>query len=179
MLAGMAVCSPRLSRNTYLHGVVDGALQLGTMLMPVVLTARMGVFRLSASGWTPTAELDRVGPRSARSSSCWISFWASWVDCALSEASSFLVSAICAPRTPPELLICLTASSAPFQLCGPYTLPAPVMDRMAPILIVLPAYKLVVPPPLLVEPHAATTSAATSPETRCNRFISESPRIRF
>src|SRR2546423_14101158 len=62
MLSGMAVCSPRLSRKTYLHGVGSGLLQLGTMLMPVVLTARIGVFSFSASGGTPTAEVDRVGP---------------------------------------------------------------------------------------------------------------------
>src|SRR5438128_118613 len=39
MLSGMAVSSPRLSRNTYLQGVVSGNLQSGTMWMPVVLTA--------------------------------------------------------------------------------------------------------------------------------------------
>src|SRR5450759_2405341 len=119
MLSGIAVSSPRLSRNTYLQGTVDGALQLGTMLMPVVLTARMGVLRLSASGCTATAELDSVGPSRARSCSSWISFCATWADCALSDASSLIVSAICAPLTPPELLICFTARFIPSRLWGP------------------------------------------------------------
>ena len=68
MLAGIADSSPRLSRKTYLQGTVDGALQLGTMLIPVVLTARIGILKLSASGCTATAEFERVGPR--RASSC-------------------------------------------------------------------------------------------------------------
>src|SRR5450759_4292921 len=175
MLSGIAVSSPRLSRNTYLHGVLDGKLQLGTMLMPVVRTATMGVLRLSASGCTPTAELESVGPRSARSRSCWIIVCATWDDCVLSEASSLTVSAICAPLTPPELLICFTARFMPSRPCGPYTPPAPVMERMAPSLIVLPEYELPVPPPPLVEPHAATNRAATSQQTTLNRFISASP----
>src|SRR5260370_40561611 len=108
-----------LSRNTYLQGSVDGALQFGPRLMLVVLTARIGVLRLSGSGCTGTAELDRVGPSSARSCSSWISFCATWADCALSEASSLIVRAICAPFTPPEPLICLTARFIPSRLWGP------------------------------------------------------------
>src|ERR1700720_2505550 len=116
MLSGIAVSSPRLSRNTYLHGVVFGKLQLGTMLMPVVLTARIGVLRLSASGCTATAEFESVGPRSARSWSDWIMVWATVADWALSEASSLTVSAIVAPLTPPALFIWSTASIMPSRL---------------------------------------------------------------
>src|SRR3984893_7867296 len=71
MLAGIAASSPRLSRKTYVQGTVEGALQLGTMLIPVVLTARIGILRLSASGWTATAELDSVGPRRANGWGWW------------------------------------------------------------------------------------------------------------
>src|ERR1700693_4573512 len=106
MLAGIAVCSPRLSRNTYLHGVVLGELavqlQSGTMWIPVVLTARIGVLRLSASGCAPTAEFESVGPRSARARSPW-----------------FIVGGMFAPRMPPPALICLTARFMPSRLCGP------------------------------------------------------------
>src|SRR5258708_7759531 len=105
MLSGIAVSSPRLSRNTYRHGTVLGKLQLGTMLMPVVLTARIGVRCCSASGWTATAELESVGPRRARSWSDRIIVWATWADCDWVEASSFTVSSIVAPLTPPALLI--------------------------------------------------------------------------
>src|SRR5207248_515405 len=94
MLSGIAVCSPRLSRNTYLQGVAAGKLQSGTMWMPVVLTARIGVFKLSARGCTPTAELESVGPSSARSWSCSIMVWASRADWALYAASSLTVSVI-------------------------------------------------------------------------------------
>ena len=87
--------------------------------MPVVLTARIGVFKLSASGCTATAELERVGPRTAMTWFDWISVCAFCADCALSEASSSTVSSILAPLTPPEALICLTASIAPSRLCGP------------------------------------------------------------
>src|SRR6266571_998835 len=137
MLSGMAVCSPRLSRKTYLQGVAVGKLQSGTMWMPVVLTARIGVFRLSARGCTPTAELDSVGPRRAISWSCWIIVCACCDDCALSEASSRTSSEIWAPLTPSEPLICSTASTMPSRLWGPYTPPAPVIDSRAPNLMVL------------------------------------------
>ncbi len=80
MLAGIADSSPRLSRKTYLQETVDGALQFGTMLMPVVLTARIGILKLSANGWTATAELERVGPRSASNWPCWMRVWATWAD---------------------------------------------------------------------------------------------------
>src|SRR5438445_13647518 len=119
MLVGMAVSSPRLSRKTYLQGTVDGALQLGTMLMPVVLTARIGILKLSASGWTATAELESVGPRRASSCPCWISVCATWADCGRSEASSLVSRVILAPFTPPELLIFSTARSMPFFELGP------------------------------------------------------------
>src|SRR6266576_2299736 len=110
MLAGIADSSPRLSRKTYLQGTVDGALQLGTMLMPVVLTARIGILKLSASGCTATAELDSVGPRRAKSWPCWIRVCATWADCALSEASSLTSSEILTPFTPRELLTLSTTS---------------------------------------------------------------------
>ncbi len=80
MLAGIADSSPRLSRKTYLQGTVDGALQLGTMLIPVVLTARIGILKLSASGWTATAELDSVGPSRASGWTCWKRVWATCWD---------------------------------------------------------------------------------------------------
>src|SRR5216684_2893774 len=119
MLAGIADSSPRLSRKTYLQGTVDGALQLGTMLMPVVLTARIGILKLSASGCTATAEFERVGPRSASSCPPWMRVCATCADWALSEASSRVSSEILAPLTPPELLIISTARSAPFLELGP------------------------------------------------------------
>jgi len=87
--------------------------------MPVVLTASIGVLRLSARGWTATAELDSVGPRRAMTWSCWIKVWATAADCALSDASSLTVSEIWAPLTPPEALICFTARFIPFCPCGP------------------------------------------------------------
>src|SRR3989442_161355 len=65
MLVGIADSSPRLSRKTYLHGSVLGKLQSGTMWIPVVLTARIGILKLSAKGCTATAELESVGPRRA------------------------------------------------------------------------------------------------------------------
>src|SRR5450759_963544 len=49
------------------------------------------------------------------------------------------------------------------------------MERMAPSLIVLPEYELPVAPPPPLEPHAATSRAATSQPTTLNRFISASP----
>src|ERR1700726_301894 len=119
ILVGMAVSSPRLSRNTYLQGTVDGKLQSGTMLMPVVLTARMGILKLSASGCTATAEFERVGPRSASSCPPCINVWATCADWALSDASPRVSSEIFAPRTPPELLIVSAARSAPFFELGP------------------------------------------------------------
>src|SRR5215472_9068423 len=107
MLSGIAVCSPRLSRKTYLHGVSDGKLQSGTMWIPVVLTARIGVFKFSDRGCTATAELDNVGPSTAITWDSWIRPCAFCADCALSEASSSTVRSILAPLTPPEALICL------------------------------------------------------------------------
>src|SRR6202165_1221581 len=139
MLSGIAVCSPRLSRNTYLHGVELGLatvqLQSGTMWIPVVLTARIGVLSSSASGWTATAEFDSVGPKRARSRDAVISVCAFWADVAAREASSWTSRSIIAPLTPPEALICLTASRAPSRLCGPSTAPAAQVDRTAPELL--------------------------------------------
>src|SRR5438046_9426168 len=97
MLSGIAVCSPRLSRKMYLHGVVDGALQSGTMWMPVVLVASIGVFRLSASGCAPTAELDSVGPSSARTWFCWISDCVFCEEIAWSEVWSSSVRSLWGP----------------------------------------------------------------------------------
>src|SRR4029077_7140171 len=181
MLSGIAVSSPRLSRNTYLHGAVFGLaavqLQSGTMWMPVVLTARIGVFRLSARGCTATAEFESVGPSRARSCDDWISVCAFWAEVAASEASSCTSRSIIAPLTPPAALICLTASMAPSRLWGPYTPPAPVTENPAPNLIFLPAYEFreLWPPPVPVEPQPAITNAATNPQTRRMRFISISP----
>src|SRR5260370_30479163 len=138
MLSGIAVSSPRLSRNTYLHGVVVGfaavQLQSGTMWIPLVLTARIGVFKLSARGGTATAELDSVGPSSARTWFDSIRVWAFACEVALSEVSSSKEISIIAPLTPPDALICLAASFMPSRLCGPYTSPAPGMDTTAPSL---------------------------------------------
>src|SRR5207253_8058149 len=142
MLSGIAVCSPRLSRNTYLHGVGLGfagvQLQSGTRWVPVVLTARTGVFKVSARGWTATTEFDSVGPSRARTWFCPISVWAFALEVAWSEASSSKDRSIVAPLTPPEALICLTASFIPSRLCGQYTPPALVMVRMVARLVVLP-----------------------------------------
>src|SRR5216683_3104848 len=93
-------------------------------------------------------------------------------DCAGSEASSLTLRTILAPRTPPALLIWSTASCMPFLLWTPTRIPAPVTERSAPSLIVLPAYELVAPPlPPLVS-QATTMTAATNAETRPNRFTS-------
>src|SRR5437764_596104 len=66
MLVGIAVSSPRLSRKTYLPGSVLGKLQSGTMWMAVVLTARIGMLMLSASGCTATAGSRRVAGLNCR-----------------------------------------------------------------------------------------------------------------
>src|SRR5579864_8544525 len=140
--------------------------------MPVVLTARIGTFRLSASGCTPTAELDSVGPRSASTLFCWMRVCALAAEVGLSDVSSWTVRLICAPLTPPDPLIWSTASIMPSRLCGPYTPPAPVIERMAPSWIVFPEYELELelPPPPPLEPHAATRKVATSEAAKRVRF---------
>src|SRR6266851_4378835 len=91
-------------------------------------------------------------------------------DCAGSEASSLTLRTILAPSTPPALLIWSTASCMPFLLWTPVRIPAPVTERSAPSLIVLPAYELVAPPPPPPESQATTIRAATKAETRPTRF---------
>src|SRR5712692_6997374 len=93
-------------------------------------------------------------------------------DCAGSEASSLTLRTILAPRTPPALLIWSTASCMPFLLWTPTRIPAPVRERSAPSLIVLPAYELVAAPPPPLVSQATTMTAATNAETRLNRFTS-------
>src|SRR6266566_1152628 len=93
-------------------------------------------------------------------------------DCVGSEASSLTLRSILAPRTPPALLIWSTASCMPFLVWTPATIPAPVTERSAPSLMVLPEYELVAlpPPPLVLQ--ATTMTAATNAETRRSRFTS-------
>src|SRR6266852_8952900 len=93
-------------------------------------------------------------------------------DSAGSEASAFTLRTILAPRTPPALLIWSTASCMPFLLWTPTRIPAPVRERSAPSLIVLPAYELVAPPPPPLVSQATTMTAATNAETRPIRFTS-------
>src|SRR5216684_9178474 len=93
-------------------------------------------------------------------------------DCAGSEASSLTLRTILAPRTPPALLIWSTASCMPFLLWTPTRIPAPVTERSAPSLIVLPVYELVAQPPPPLVSQATTMTAATNAETRLNRFTS-------
>src|SRR5207253_1625451 len=123
MLSGIAVCSPRLSRNTYLHGVGLGfagvQLQSGTRWVPVVLTARTGVFKVSARGWTATAEFDSVGPSRARTWFCPISVWAFALEVAWSEASSSKDRSIVAPLTPPDEIVVIVQLNQPAVVATP------------------------------------------------------------
>src|SRR6266851_2003173 len=93
-------------------------------------------------------------------------------DCAGLEASSLTLRSILAPRTPPALLIWSTASCMPFLVWTPASIPAPVRERSAPSLMVLPAYELVALPPPPLESQATTMTAATNAETRPTRFTS-------
>src|SRR5712691_11617998 len=93
-------------------------------------------------------------------------------DCAGSEASSLTLRSIWAPRPPPALLIWSTASCMPFLLWTPATIPAPVTERSAPSLIILPAYELVALPPPPLESQATSMTVATNAETRRTRFTS-------
>src|SRR5258706_954188 len=91
-------------------------------------------------------------------------------DCAGPEASSLTLRTILRPRPPPALLIWSTASCMPFLLWTPVRIPAPVTERSAPSLIVLPEYELLAPAPPPPESQATSMTAATNAETRPTRF---------
>jgi hypothetical protein len=88
------------------------------MPLPVLDGAMTGVLFWSATGWAPTAVLERVGPMMPTTFPCWMSVWnccAPWV---LSDWSSTIVRPSLAPLRPPWL-ISSSASRIAFFCCGP------------------------------------------------------------